>query len=101
MAKNPKVSQQIWDRWSKEYLSQLQERNRWGSEKGPKINLGSIVMVKDNNALPLQWKLGLVKCLRPDNEGISRVATIKTLQGEYRRTIRYLYPLPFECNNGP
>lgn len=59
--------------------------------------------MKDDNAPPLQWKLGLVQALHvdADSDGVPRVATVKTLSGIYRRAIRYLYPLPFEGNCVP
>ncbi|XP_025407041.1 uncharacterized protein LOC112680990 [Sipha flava] len=53
-------SQQLWRRWSKEYLCQLQERSKWSKEKGPKLNVGTVVLVKDDNLPPLQWRLGVV-----------------------------------------
>lgn len=94
------VSQQLWSRWSREYLSQFQERKRWCDEKGPKVKVGSIVLVKDDNIPPLQWKLGIVQSLHvgKGNDGVPRVATVKTSQGVYHRAIRYLCPLPFEEN---
>jgi len=97
------VTQQIWSRWSREYLTQLQERKRWSVEKGPRIKIGSIVLVKDDNSPPLQWKLGLVQALHVDvaGDGVPRVATVKTPNGIYRRAIRYLCPLPFEGNCVP
>ncbi|KAF0754754.1 DUF5641 domain-containing protein, partial [Aphis craccivora] len=56
-------------RWSREYLTQLQERKRWSVDKGPRIKIGSIVLVKDDNSPPLHWKLGLVQTLHVDVDG--------------------------------
>lgn len=50
--------QQIWTRWSREYLSQLQERTKWHSTKGDAIRTGMLVLLKDENLPPLQWSLG-------------------------------------------
>ncbi|KAL4153722.1 hypothetical protein QTP88_001555 [Uroleucon formosanum] len=92
------VSQKIWSRWNGGYLTQLQERKRWSIEKGPRIKIGSIVLVKDDNAPPLQWKLGLVQAFYVDanGDGVPRVATVKIPSGVYRRAFRYQCPLPFE-----
>lgn len=60
------ASQQIWFRWNKEYLTQLQERKRWGKDAGPKVNVGTIVLVKDDNNPPLQWKLGIIQSIHHD-----------------------------------
>jgi hypothetical protein len=53
-------SQIICKKWSREYLNQLQERKRWAGEKGPKLDVGTVVLVKDENIPPLNWKLGRV-----------------------------------------
>ena len=56
--------------------------------------------MKDDNAPPLLWRLGLIQALHvdADGDGVPRVATVKTLSGVYRRAIRYLCPLFFEGN---
>ncbi|XP_050522858.1 uncharacterized protein LOC126895247 [Daktulosphaira vitifoliae] len=48
-------SQNLWKRWSREYLVQLQERTKWVGEKGPKIKVGTIVLLKDDNIPALKW----------------------------------------------
>lgn len=37
------LAQHFWSRWSRDYLSQLQKRNKWSSSTGPKCKIGSIV----------------------------------------------------------
>lgn len=50
-----RLTQQIWSRWSKskEYLNQLQETKRWKTSQGNTIKVGSIVVVREDNSLPL------------------------------------------------
>lgn len=48
------IAQQIWRRWSVEYLSQLQERKKWDESRGPSVKVGSMVLIKDTNLPPLQ-----------------------------------------------
>eukprot|EP00102_Acyrthosiphon_pisum_P022977 XP_016660187.1 PREDICTED: uncharacterized protein LOC100165995 [Acyrthosiphon pisum] len=35
-------SQNLWKRWSREYLSQLQERSKWASGKGPEVKIHAV-----------------------------------------------------------
>lgn len=91
-------SQLLWRHWSTEYLGQLQERAKWSSRKGPEIRLGSVVQIKDDNVASLQWRVGVVVSLQQGNDGIVRVAQVKTAEGIYKRAVRQLCPLPFEGN---
>ncbi|XP_008179733.1 uncharacterized protein LOC103308325 [Acyrthosiphon pisum] len=91
-------SQLLWRRWSTEYLGQLQERAKWSSEKGPGIRLGSVVLIKEDNIPALQWRLGVIVSTPQGDDGIIRVAQVKTAEGTYKRAVRQLCPLPFEGN---
>ncbi|XP_050520061.1 uncharacterized protein LOC126893685 [Daktulosphaira vitifoliae] len=53
-------SQMLWKRWRHEYLAQLQERVKWSTTKGPNINVGTIVLLRDENVASLNWNLGRV-----------------------------------------
>ncbi|UYV64523.1 hypothetical protein LAZ67_3001090 [Cordylochernes scorpioides] len=48
----------FWNRWSCEYLHQLQERRKWRTSH-PDVNIGDLVMLKEQNK-PLQWKLARI-----------------------------------------
>jgi len=91
-------SQILWKRWSREYLAQVQERAKWVKEKGPKIDIGSIVLIRDENIPPLKWKLGRVVNVRTGNDGVIRSGVVKTQNGELCRAVRQLCPLPFDGN---
>ncbi|KAG5883485.1 Protein of unknown function DUF5641 [Gonioctena quinquepunctata] len=53
-----------------------------------------LVLIKESNLSPLQWKLGRVTQLYPGSDGIPRVATLRTGIGDIRRAISNLCPLP-------
>ncbi|XP_050543462.1 uncharacterized protein LOC126906734 [Daktulosphaira vitifoliae] len=93
-----KFSQQIWKRWSSEYLSQLQTRYKWAKEKGPKLSVGSVVLIKEENLSPLFWRLGRVVSVICGKDGVIRTARVKTAFGEYLRAVRNLSPLPIEID---
>ncbi|XP_060879186.1 uncharacterized protein LOC132951391 [Metopolophium dirhodum] len=87
-------SQLLWKRWSTEYLGQLQERVKWTQSKGPNLKVGSVVLIRDTNLPPLQWRLGRVLQIHAGRDGISRSASVKTKFGEITRAVRLLCPLP-------
>lgn len=85
--------QHFWSRWTKEYITELQCRNKWTSEK-ENIKIGQLVLIKDDNLPPLAWKLGRVTELFPGPDHKVRVVKIKTQCGEIKRAISKLCPLP-------
>ncbi|KYQ53766.1 hypothetical protein ALC60_05398, partial [Trachymyrmex zeteki] len=88
-----KVRQDFWARWSLEYLNELQIRHKWNKDE-PNLNQGDAVLIKDK-ALPCtQWALGRITMLHPGNDGVVRVATIRTAAGEIKRSVKSLCPLP-------
>jgi transposase InsO family protein len=88
-----KIYQHFWARWSKEYLSSLQERSKW---KRQQINLkiGDIVLIKEDNLPPLHWKMARVIEVHSGKDGIVRVATVNTASGNVKRAVHRLCPLP-------
>lgn len=91
-------TQILWKRWHREYLHQLQERCKWSGEKGPKLKLGTVVIVRDDSIPPLRWKIGRVIDVVHGDDGVIRVATDKTRDGEIKRAVRNFCPLPFDGN---
>lgn len=53
------LSRQWWARWSDEYLTTLQQRQKWRQE-APNVRIGDMVAVKDENLPPQKWLLGRV-----------------------------------------
>ncbi|XP_065081373.1 uncharacterized protein LOC135703945 [Ochlerotatus camptorhynchus] len=79
-------SQLIWKRWSTDYLSTLQSRNKWTRQRN-NLNVGTMVLLKEDNIPPLKWKLGRVMETHPGPDGNVRVVTVRTKDGSYRRAI--------------
>ncbi|XP_060872759.1 uncharacterized protein LOC132946718 [Metopolophium dirhodum] len=91
--------QEFWRRWSKDYLVQLQQRNKWENDRGPRLRIGTVVLLRDDNLPPLRWKIGRVEEVHVGSDGVIRVATISTSNGQFKRAVRLLCPLPFEGNH--
>lgn len=92
---------QIWNRWSREYLSQLQGRTKWQTSTGDSLKMGMLVLLKDENLPPLQWSMGRVVEILPGKDGINRVAVVQTKHSQLRRVARMLCPLPIEIDVNP
>ncbi|CAI6372181.1 unnamed protein product [Macrosiphum euphorbiae] len=88
------LTQQIWHRWRTEYLSQLIGRQKWFKSKGETLKEGALVILKEDNIPPLQWRLGRVTRILAGDDGVARVAMVKTERGEIKRAVRTLCPLP-------
>lgn len=90
-----KMHQHLWKRWNKEYVSELQQRSKW------RINISqlaadALVLIKEDNTPPLRWKLGRVVELHPGNDGVNRVASVRTSNGIVKRSFAKLCPLPMD-----
>jgi hypothetical protein len=89
-----RLSQHLWQRWSGEYLTILQKRT--GPAKVIKVDLGLLVIVKEDNQPPSNWLLGRVIKLHPGRDNITRVVSIKTQHGVLVRPIVKLAILPID-----
>lgn len=87
-----KFQQQIWNRWSQEYLSKLQQRSKWRAERG-NPSIGELVLVKDDLLPPQQWSLGHIVELHPGNDGLVRIVSVRYKSGIKKRPLNKLCQL--------
>ncbi|XP_043279309.1 uncharacterized protein [Venturia canescens] len=87
-----KKTQEFWRRWHKEYLNELNIRNKW-TDGSHDIKEGTVVILQEDNSPPRHWPLGRIVQVIPGNDGIIRVVKVKTATGEFRRNIRKISPL--------
>ena len=90
-----RLTQQFWDRWHKDYLSSLQQRAKWKSPS-PDVQVGTMVLMKENNVPPLRWRLARVTEIHPGLDGRVRVVTLRTSGGPAKRSIATICPLPID-----
>ncbi|XP_044578920.1 uncharacterized protein LOC123261391 [Cotesia glomerata] len=88
-----KARQDFWRRWYLEYLHELQIRQKWHSSQG-EISINQVVLLMDKNQPCMRWQLGVVVDIHPGDDDVTRVASIRTAQGIYKRNITLLCPLP-------
>lgn len=88
-----RLRQRFWQRWSVDYMAQLQPRSKW-NEKQKNLKIGDMVLIKDEITSPLHWPLARVERTYPGRNGLVRVVDVKTSNRIYKRPIGKLSKLP-------
>ncbi|UYV72617.1 hypothetical protein LAZ67_10000067 [Cordylochernes scorpioides] len=86
----------FWKRWSCEYFSRLQNRPKW-LKPVDNIKIGTLVLLKEDNLPPLKWRMGRINQVYPGEDGLVRVVSVKTADGDLRRAVAKVCPLPLDC----
>jgi len=89
------IRQNLWKRWSVEYLTQLQQRNKW-KEVRDTIKEGTMVILRDQNTPPMNWRLERITDVHRGKDGLVRVVDVKTSTGTYQRPLTKMCVLPME-----
>lgn len=89
------ITRQFWDRWSKDYLNQLQNRPKWQCKEA-NVQKGEIVILKYENMPPTIWPLGIVEEIFPGKDGFVRVVKIRTKHGSFQRPVSKICRLPLD-----
>ena len=79
----------FWKRWVREYLPNLQERQKWNRVK-QNLKPGDIVMILDDNAPRSSWLLGRVMSTTSDSKGLVRRVLVKTKSSTLERPVAKL-----------
>lgn len=75
-----KLVQGFWCRWRKEYLTSLQIKTKWLKDTD-QIQVGSLAILREDNAPPLQWPLVRIEKVHPGEDKIIRVVTVRMANG--------------------
>ena len=81
------LANEFWQRWVKEYLPMLQERQKWLKQR-PNVKVGDLVIMKDGHIPRGQWPKALVEETLPDSDGVVRQVLVRSTNGIFRRDIR-------------
>ncbi|XP_043468337.1 uncharacterized protein LOC122502381 [Leptopilina heterotoma] len=63
------------------------------------VKVGQMIVIRDDNAPPLRWRLGRIKDLHPGNDGRVRVVSARTSSGIVKRALPKICILPIEDEN--
>ncbi|XP_058827078.1 uncharacterized protein LOC131687054 [Topomyia yanbarensis] len=86
----------LWKRWSKEYISLLHQRPAKWRKSPTEFKIGSMIIRKKDNTPPQQWPLGRIVAVYPNKDGIVRVVDVRTQAGIRRRATTQVCLLPIE-----
>ena len=88
----------FWNRWRREYLTNLREfhRNKVSDDAKP-VQVGDVVTVYEENKKPGEWKMAVVESLIKGKDEVVRGANIRVIaKGKptrMSRPVQRLYPL--------
>ena len=91
----------FWNRWRKEYLTDLREFHKMQSRKTDSIEIGDLVLLQEDSIKRGQWKIAVVEKLINGKDGEIRGAVMrKAGKGEPETLIRPLQKLfPLEISS--
>jgi hypothetical protein len=90
--RSQQIFQHFWSRWSREYVHTLQQRNQW-KKAAQNVEVGDLVLLMEDNAPPLKWRMGRVITVYPGTDKLVRVVKVKTQTGELKRPVVKICPL--------
>ncbi|XP_063362754.1 uncharacterized protein LOC134651579 [Cydia amplana] len=91
-----RLSQHFWSRWRNEYLHTLQLRHKW-TDSTDSVKIGDLVLIKEDNYPPLQWRRGRITKLLPGNDNVIRIVELRTQKGTLMRPVAKLARLPLDA----
>ena len=90
------LAEQFWRRWLKEYLPELQHRNKWTIES-QNLKKGDLVLIMNENTPRNLWPMGLVTEVNTGHDGLVRSVKIKTKSTYLVRPISKVVLLEGSC----
>ena len=86
----------FWNRWRREYVTDLREFHKLKQTSSINIAKGDMVLIQEENVKRVLWKTGIVKELIYGKDGQVRGAQIRKAGGKYEtlnRPLQKLFPL--------
>ncbi|GFV45900.1 integrase catalytic domain-containing protein [Trichonephila clavipes] len=90
------IKRGFWKKWSSEFISSLQPRKQW-QDAQPNLKEDDIVLIKKEGP-PGTWPMARVLQVHPGNDGLVRVATVKTQDSVLKRPVHKFHKLPIYPN---
>ena len=75
------LANEFWTRWRKEYLLNLQQRQKWTAVR-PNLKVDDVVLVADMDCHRSQWPLGRIVDVFPSDDGLVRKVSVKVASSE-------------------
>lgn len=92
----------MWKRWTKEYLRGLRERHNLKHDgKGITLVVGDVVMIHSEDRNRGKWPLGIIEEMYTGRDGVIRGAKLRAGAGHIERPVNHLYPLELKFDRTP
>ena len=87
-------------RWLSEYLLSLREKhcNKCGDNPHYHLRVGQLVIVMHDNLHRIEWPLGVITAIYPDERGVIRTAEVEECGRRSIRSVKFLVPLELDCH---
>jgi len=73
------LAESFWKRWRSEYLHTLQARRKW-TKPSPNINVGDVVLLRDEEACRNQWPTGIIEDTFPSSDDRIRKLRVRVIK---------------------
>lgn len=90
-----KIQQDFWVRWTQEYITEQQRRNKW-ADRQPSLRIGDLVLMKNDLTPPSQWLTARVVETHSGPDGLIRSCLVETSTSILSRPIDQLCLLPMD-----
>ena len=86
--------------WHNEYLISLREKhyNQCAENPSHHLRVGQLVMVKHDNIHRIEWPLGVITAVYPDERGVIRAAEVEECGRLLIHSVTFLVPLELDCH---
>ena len=76
----------FWERWRNKYIIAFRKHSKW-NRPNDNFRVGDVVVVKEDNLVSLHWPIILIIDMNAGADGLTRVVTLKTKEGIYKRPV--------------
>lgn len=91
-----KLQQEFWARWSQEYVTEQQRRNKW-AKSYRSLEEGDLVFIRNEVTPPCQWLMGRIIQVFTGRDGRVRSCEVKTERSSLVRPVAQLCRLPIDA----
>ena len=86
--------------WHNEYLVSLRVKhyNQCAENPSHHLRVGQLVMIKHDNLHRIEWPLGVITALYPDERGVIRTAEVEECGRRLIRSVTLLVPVELDCH---
>ena len=86
--------------WHTEYLLSLREKHYKCAENPTHhLRVGQLVIVKHDNIHRIEWPLGVITAVYPDEKSVIRTAEVEECGRRSLRPVLFLVPLELDCHH--